>query len=93
MVSACRLCPCPEEGCRGGGWGRGVEVGRGNALLKSAVRSGPVMQTPVPESAESAPGDSLFLSQPDCGCLRALGAHSPVTAAVRSDPHNQIHFY
>lgn len=91
MPFACRLCPCPEEGGRGGGVGWGE--GRGNALLKSAVRSEPVMQTAAPECAESARRDSLFLSQPDCGCLRAPGAHSPATAAVRSDPHNQIHFY
>lgn len=32
-----------------------------NALLKSAIKSRPVMQTPVSESTETAPRDSLFL--------------------------------
>lgn len=41
----------------------GPEKWRGswNALLKSPIKSRPVMQTPVSESAETAPRDSLFL--------------------------------
>lgn len=53
VASACSLCP----------WFRGPERRRGswNALLKSAIKSRPVMQTPVSESTETAPRDSLFL--------------------------------
>ncbi len=53
VASSCSLCPRLEgRRSRGGSW---------NALLKSAIKSRPVMQTPVSESTETAPRDSLFL--------------------------------
>lgn len=67
--------------------------GSWNAPLESAIKSRPVIRSPVSESAETALRDSLFPFQADCCCLHAQGAHSPVTAPVRSYPHNQIQFY
>lgn len=53
LASICSLCPWLEgRRNRGGSW---------SALLKSAIKSRPVMQTPVSESTETAPRDSLFL--------------------------------
>lgn len=51
-ASICSLCP-RLEGQRNGA--------STSALLESGIKSRPVMQTPVPESAETAPRDSLFL--------------------------------
>lgn len=73
------LCFCTKSQ---GNWEQGLATeGSWNALLESAIKSRPVMQTPVLESTEIALRDSVFvLPQPDCCCLGALGAHSPVTA-------------
>lgn len=49
---ACSLCPWFEGQRSRGSW---------SALLKSAIKSRPVIQTPVSESTETAPRDSLFL--------------------------------